>query len=330
MTGPVGLAEHVVSGVEAAPVYAAMVCAGAAAWLMAGRDEGVRRARLLLAGADRAVERGPRLPPGLAESAAFLRARFRGPAGHAWWCVVGGAVLGLLGESWLPPAVGVAAVPLVRNLLRKREGGRAKERRAAAVVELCGAVAGELRAGRQPDRALLSAGGIALRELGEAGAEVLAAARFGDDVPGALREAANRPGAEGLRGVAACWQVAVEGGAGLAAGLDKVSDALRAEADQREELRALLAGPRSTALVLALLPVFGLLLGTAMGADPARVLLHTPAGLACLVAGAVLEWAGLVWVARLVRTAEGRTAEPVEKTAADKRPTDKRPAEERT
>ncbi|OEU96787.1 type II secretion system F family protein [Streptomyces nanshensis] len=304
---PVSDAEQAVGNVQSAPVYAAMVCAGAAAWLMTGRDDGVRRARLLLAGAGQAAEPRPRIPGWLAGPMAFLRGHFHGPAGHAWWCVLGGAVLGLLGESWLPPVAGAAAVPLVRRRLVERERGRAKERRAAAVVEFCGAVAGELRAGRQPDRALLSAGGIALRELGDAGAAVLAAARFGGDVPGALREAAHRPGAEGLRGVAACWQVAVEGGAGLAAGLDKVSDALRAEGDQREELRALLAGPRSTAAVLALLPVFGLLLGAAMGADPGRVLLHSPAGLACLVVGALLEWAGVTWVAWLVRTAEGRS-----------------------
>ncbi|MGH3309900.1 MAG: type II secretion system F family protein, partial [Streptomyces sp.] len=189
--------------------------------------------------------------------------------------------------------------------LRQREHRRARERRESAVVELCGAVSGELRAGRQPDRALLSAGGLAAGELGEAGAAVLAAARFGGDVPGALREAARSAGAEGLRGVAACWQVAVEGGAGLAEGLDRVAGALRAERDQREELRAQLAGPRSTAVVLALLPGFGLLLGGAMGAGPLRVLLHSPAGLVCLVVGGLLEWAGLAWVARLVRTAEG-------------------------
>lgn len=295
---------HSVAGAEAAPMYAAMVFAGAAAWLMAGGDEGVRRARLLLAGARQTAE--PRPPSRFAELPAALRRRLEGPAVHAWWCAVGGALLGLLGESWLPPVAGVVAVPVVRHRLRTRERNKAAERRAAAVEEFCGAVSGELRAGRHPDRALLSAGGIALRELGEGGAAVLAAARFGGDVPAAMREAAGTPGAEGLRGVAACWQVAVEGGAGLAAGLDKVSDALRAERDGREELRALLAGPRSTAVVLALLPAFGLLLGTAMGAAPLRVLLHDQAGLVCLGVGLLLEWAGLVWVARIVRAAEGR------------------------
>ncbi|NLU75543.1 hypothetical protein HCC61_23250 [Streptomyces sp. HNM0575] len=304
MTGATASVGHGAAAVEAAPVYAAMVCAGAAAWLMGGSDDRGRRARLLLAGSGRAVTPPPRLPSAVVELAAFLRGRLGGSAAHAWWCVLGGAVLGLLSESWLPPVAGAVAVPCVRRVLRGREREKAKERRAAAVVELCGAVSGELRAGRQPDRALLSAGGMVLRELGESGAAVLAAARFGGDVPGALREAARIPGAEGLRGVGACWQVAVEGGASLAAGLDKVSDALRAERDQHEELRALLAGPRSTAVVLALLPGFGLLLGTAMGAAPTQVLLHSPPGLACLAAGGLLEWAGIAWVSRLVRSAE--------------------------
>lgn len=299
------------TAVHDAPVYAAMVCAGAAAWLLNDRHDGARRARLLFAGTGEAgppMRPRPRLPLRGEELTAVIREWLTGPSGPAWGCLLGGALLAALGESWIPLAAGAVAVPVVRSRLRGRDRARAQAHRAAAVVELCVAVAGELRAGRQPDRALLSAGGMALRELGDVGAGVLAAARFGGDVPGALREAARSPGAEGLRGVAACWQVAVEGGAGLAAGLDRVADALRAERDQREELAAQLAGPRSTAVVLALLPLFGLLLGTAMGAAPLRVLLHSTGGLVCLVAGALLEWAGVVWVARLVRTAgEGRT-----------------------
>ncbi len=56
--------------------------------------------------------------------------------------------------------------------------------------------------------------------------------------------------------------------------------------------------------MLAGLPALGLLLGTAMGADPLRVLLHTGAGLGCLVIGGLLEGAGLWWALRIVRAAE--------------------------
>lgn len=220
----------------------------------------------------------------------------------AWWCVAGGAFLALLAASPLPLVAGAAAMPLVRRTLRSRAERRAADRREEAVITLCTAVAGELRAGRLPARALCAAG---VAGLGEGGAAVLAAARFGGDVPEALRAAGRLPGADGLRAVAACWQVAADNGAGLATGLDRVADALRAERDQRADLRAQLAGPRSTAAVLALLPVFGLLLGGAMGAHPLRILFHSAVGSACLAAGVLLETAGLAWVARLVRNAEG-------------------------
>ncbi|MDJ1131901.1 type II secretion system F family protein [Streptomyces iconiensis] len=277
---------------------------------MTGRDDGGRRARLLLAGGGEAA--GPRRPVELPrwwrELRADARERLGGRVGREWWCVPAGVLLAVLGASWIPLVAGFVAVPRVRRWLLRREKDRVRRARESAVVELCAAVAGELRAGWQPDRALLAverADGAVVRGFGDEGAAVLAAARFGGDVPGALREAGRLPGAEGLRGVAACWQVAVEGGAGLAEGLDQVAGALRAERDQREDVRAQLAGPRSTALALALLPVCGLLLGSAMEADPVHVLLHTPAGLVCLAVGLALEAAGLAWAGRIVRTADG-------------------------
>lgn len=70
-------------------------------------------------------------------------------------------------------------------------------------------------------------------------------------------------------------------------------------------MQAQLAGARSTAVMLAGLPVLGLLLGTALGADPLHVLLHTGAGLGCLLVGGVLEGLGMWWALRIVRGAEG-------------------------
>lgn len=282
------------TGVGEMPVgVVAVACAGAAAWMAGdGRVAGIRRARLLLAGG------GATGPSAWARVIGRVRR-----LGAEWWAPVAGLVIAVLGASVLPVLAGAAAVPLLRRVRRAAEERRAGERRGDAVVALCSAVAGEVRAGRQPGEALSRAardsGG-----LGEAGAVVLAAARFGGDVPGALADAARQPGAHGLLGLAACWRVAVDRGAGLAAGLDRLEGALRAERDQRADLRAQLAGARSTAVMLAGLPVLGLLLGTALGADPLRVVLHSTAGLGCLLVGAVLEGAGLWWALRIVRGAE--------------------------
>ncbi|MFC8129395.1 type II secretion system F family protein [Streptomyces sp. NPDC057302] len=287
---------------------AAVVCAGGAAWLTVGRDRGLRRARAALAS-------GGGASPG---DAAWRRAtaRVTGRVGHEWWALAAGAVIGLLGESVVPLVLGAAGVPLIRRVLRARDARLEGERRAAAVIALCGVLAGEVRAGRQPGEALRSAadGGLGVVDagakagagLGGARAGVLAAARFGGDVPGALEEAARGPGAQGLLGLAACWRVAVDRGAGFAAGLERLEGALRAERDQRADLRAQLAGARSTAVMLAGLPVLGLLMGSALGAAPLRVLLHTGAGLGCLAVGGVLEGVGVWWALRIVRGAEER------------------------
>ena len=288
------------TGVGEVAVGAAMVCAGAAAWLMGGQGPGARRAQLVCAGGGTAGV-GPSAWERVVRAGERLRWWHR--AQGEWWVLVAGAVVGLLGASVVPLVAGALGVPLVRRVRRAGAARRARERRADAVIALCGALAGEVRAGRQPGEALLGAardsGG-----LGDAQTVVLAAARFGGDVPGALTEAAGRPGAEGLRGLAACWRVAVDRGAGLAAGLDRLEGALRAERDQRADLHAQLAGSRSTAVLLAGLPVLGLLLGTALGADPLHVLLHTGAGLGCLLVGGVLEGVGVCWVQRIVRGAE--------------------------
>ncbi|MFF5801839.1 type II secretion system F family protein [Streptomyces sp. NPDC012746] len=284
------------------PVFAGVLCAGAAAWGLAGGDRVSRRARVLLAGGGPVVPGGPvrweRLVVGV---------RVRAAGRREWGCLGVGIVVALLGGSVIPVVLGAAAVPLVRRWLRARERERARAARAAEVVALCGAAVGELRAGAQPGQALTAAirrtasgpGGPGAAEAG-----VLAAAAFGGDVPGALRLAAREPGAEGLAGMAACWRVSVDGGAGLAAGLDRLEGALRAERDRRESLRAQLAGARSTAVVLALLPLVGLLIGTGLGADPLRVLLHTPVGWGCLGAGGVLEALGLLWCRRIVGAGE--------------------------
>ncbi|MFJ3437705.1 type II secretion system F family protein [Streptomyces cyaneofuscatus] len=293
-------------------VHTAALCAGAAVWLVAMREPGARRARVLFVDGPAEPWRAWRSWPLLLKVRKLVVER------REWWCMPVAVLLAVLGASVLPLIAGAVAVPLVRRWMRGRARRRRCERAADSVAALCAAVVGELRAGHEPGQAL-SAG---LREcaadgepwvvggpgggawLGDAEAAVLAAARFGGDVPGALRQAAAGPGLGGLSGMAACWQVAVDGGAGLVAGLDRLETALRADRRRREELRAQLAGAWSTVVVLALLPVAGLGLGAALGADPLWVLLHTPGGLFCLAVGGFLEAAGLFWACRIVRGGE--------------------------
>jgi tight adherence protein B len=60
-----------------------------------------------------------------------------------------------------------------------------------------------------------------------------------------------------------------------------------------------MAGARTTAAVLAGLPVLGIGLGQAIGADPLRFLLSGGAGGWLLVVGVVLACCGLLWSDRI-------------------------------
>jgi tight adherence protein B len=281
-------------------VWALALCAAALATAARARRAGRARHRRVLLAAPGAAEASN--PYGTA--VARLLGRARGRVGGEAWLLAGGAVLALAGGSPAPLVLAVLAVPPARRALRGRARRIAREQRADEVIALCAALVGEVRAGRQPGEALVALPGASGSGLGGHRERVLAAARFGGDVPRALAGAAVEPGAEGLRGLAACWRVAVDRGAGLAAGLERVENALRAERERRGELRAGCAGARATAVLLAGLPAVGLLFGWALGAQPLRVLLHTGAGLLCLGAGAALETAGLWWASRIVRGAE--------------------------
>lgn len=242
---------------------------------------------------------GPRLLPQLGRPARAAVA-----TASVCGCLLAAAA-GLLAGPGVLALVGVAvAVAAHQRRCRSRERAVATGRR-TAVIELCTALTAELRAGRSPAAALPVAAATTA-PLADLLAAPLAAASSGVDVPAALR-AAVVPGAQGLRRVAACWAVAADTGAGLAAALDRVADGLRAEEEVRREVQAQLAAPRASALLLAVLPGFALLLGAGVGADPVRMLLHTRVGTVCLVTGLTLSGLGVLWTDALAGAAEDRT-----------------------
>jgi tight adherence protein B len=210
--------------------------------------------------------------------------------------------------------------------LLTRRGAADRER--ALAVEACSALSGELRAGRPPPVALAAAALVAAGAPGDrstsapparssstpggpTGAALRSAAAVsavGGDVAGVLAAGADRSAAPSLlRGLAACWTLCSGAGAGLAAAVEQLELAERDAEDRRRAVRAELAGPRATARMLAALPLLGLALAAAMGAEPLRFLLGTPLGLACLTGGVALDLLGLAWTSRLVRRAEAAT-----------------------
>jgi tight adherence protein B len=210
------------------------------------------------------------------------------------------AVGALLGARTLVSLLAVSVVAMVVVGLRARQRQRqiAAVRR-AQVIEACAVLAADLRAGRTPQEALEGAASIC-GELQVASA----AARLGGDVAGALELAAESPGAAGLRALSAAWQVAERSGAAFATIVERLADSLRADESVRRQISAGLAGTRSTARLLAGLPLFGTALGYGIDADPVAYLTGSVLGWCCLFAGLVLAALGLLWVERLAETCE--------------------------
>jgi tight adherence protein B len=163
------------------------------------------------------------------------------------------------------------AIVIVAGRQVERARVAAFERGLDAVARL----AAELRAGADPEVAV---------------ARVLPAVRGADGGPGRLA----------VR-VTAATTVAEQTGAPLSELLDRLEADAGASARVRAVAAAHAAGARATAWLLAALPVAGVALGFAIGADPLHVLLHTPVGAAAALLAVGLQLAGLVWIRHLGR-----------------------------
>jgi tight adherence protein B len=193
-------------------------------------------------------------------------------------------------------SVGAITVICVLALLQRAQHRRqaTATARRTNVIEALDVLAADLAAGRPPIDALGGAASIApgLRPAH-------AAAKLGGDVPEALELVAQSPGNAGIRALAATWRVAEESGAAFATLIERLADSLRADEAIHRQTAAGLAGARSSARILAALPLFGTALGYSLGADPLSFLTSTPPGWLCLTAGLALTALGLQWTSRL-------------------------------
>lgn len=103
--------------------------------------------------------------------------------------------------------------------------------------------------------------------------------------------------------LAATLTLAQHTGMSLSQILYRLADALEAGEDAQQARDAASAGPKSTANLLAWLPVAGLGLAHMLGASIGE-LLTTVTGWILLVAGAALAVVGRLWTRRMMKTAE--------------------------
>ncbi|SDN33409.1 type II secretion system F family protein [Allokutzneria albata] len=188
-----------------------------------------------------------------------------------------------------------------RHLRRRRFDlrRRAAARDLAAALEL---IVGELRSGAHPASAVENVAVDSDPETEKVLRSIACTARLGGDVRAAIDRFAEADRLRGpvLRQFGEAWSTAENHGVPLA----ELVEALHRDLSQRvrfeSQVDSRMAGPRSTAAVLAGLPIVGLLLGEAMGAAPFAVLVGTGFGQGLLIAGSVLMCAGVAWSTRLI------------------------------
>ncbi len=229
----------------------------------------------------------------------------RGPTGRvpallaaASVCVAVG--LGLPARRLALVVLLAAAVLVTARMAQSRGRRRAAEGVRARVLEVCDELAAELRAGRTSGEALRRAA-LEWAPL----APVAETERLGGDVPSALRGLARTPGADDLVALAAAWHVAHRTGQGLGDALARVGRDLRARRSLRRVVDGELASARSTARLVAALPLLALAMGSGAGGDPWAFLLDSPVGLGCLAAGGASGALGLAWIEAIARDVDG-------------------------
>ena len=210
------------------------------------------------------------------------------------------AVLGFMTGGPVPALLGVLAVGGGLLGALAAAAGRREGRIERELPALLEAVARGLRSGAAIPSALREAAvtdSVAADDL----AAVLAEVDRGLPLGVALERWADRRPRPGVRLVVGAMSVALASGGTPARAVDGVAATLRERAEVDREVRALATQARTSAAVVTLAPLaFGAL--GALGAErTATFLLQTPAGLACLVTGLVLDGIGAAWMARIAR-----------------------------
>jgi tight adherence protein B len=270
-----------------------LACAVAAAWptasvrrRLAGHPPaptpiriGIDPARLRAAASSLAAH-NPRRLTGLVAAAA---------AAVGW--LAGGPVASLVFAVY-----GTLLTGAVMRRVRRREATVA---RAASLDDLA-ALGADLRAGLPP------AGAADRLGVAAATAPVGPAFSARSAEPGAAGSTARRGPRHAICAerriadlTAAVWRLAEQTGAPAADLVERIEADARGADRAKAAAAAQAAGAQATALLLAALPLAGIGLGYMIGADPLRVLLHTPLGAACAAGAVVLQCAGMLWADRL-------------------------------
>lgn len=210
---------------------------------------------------------------------------------------VGGPVALLAGwwtGGWQAAIAGAAVAATSAFLWWRGAVAQRESRLRRQLADAIEVVVGELRTGASPTAACAAAGEECTGEVERVFAGAASRSRLGGSCSSSFIAESNWPGGD-LQRLGAAWRLAEQHGIPVAEVLDAarrdVTGRLRFDATVHSSL----AGPRATSMVLSGLPLFGIVLGEAMGAQPVAVLFGGGFGGGLLLLGSAFACAGLLW-----------------------------------
>jgi tight adherence protein B len=213
---------------------------------------------------------------------------------------------------WLAGVAGVIAVAVVATaILHTQRARRASSARVAQMIawqQALGRLAAALRSGADLGRALVVAAevpgstsvssepsGVCCRSPAGNLSHAAASLRMGGDPAESLKA----DGHQTARHLAVCLSVTRQLGLSVVPVVVRLAEGEAAREQAAGDIAVALASARATAWLLAALPLLGLGLAGLVDRGAFSVLFASSVGRACLVAAALFEACGLVWVQRI-------------------------------
>ena len=131
----------------------------------------------------------------------------------------------------------------------------------------------------------------------------LAALNVNGDVVTALEADAQHADLQALTDVALIYRICARTGAPVTDSLMRIINSVRDQQRRQRTLAQETASTKATVVVLAALPLLGVLMGLGLGLNPLTWFLHSVLGALCLTSGVGLEVLGWLWVRLLMRRA---------------------------
>lgn len=226
------------------------------------------------------------------------------PARYRLSSICAGVLCGLAGSRLVGPlglVAGVTIGAVLPRFLHKRKAGRVTQELERQLAEIAETTAMAVRSGFSIGQALEFAAEESVAPMSEVLGRFMREQHLGTPFEEALRRLSDELGTPDANLFTLVVTIHAKSGGNLAGALDEVSGTIRHRIAVRRELRALSAQGRISGSVLGTLPLaFFVVLAATSHHDLAPVY-RSPAGVAMITAGLVMEALAFLWIRHLLR-----------------------------